>query len=262
MRLSFALVLIVFATFSALPMAPSASFAQDAPKGEVTKAEDQVYLPEPPPTPEPSVTQEGPLKEEYEPGKVRLERMVRKMSDDTIVNHGKYTEYYKNGNKFAEGAYDNGVHEGSWSFWHENGKLSKTVNFKNGQPDGAWEVFRADETLMGKRGYKSGLREGTWVVYGKDGKTPLMEQTYVDGKLHGQATVYFEDGKPRVQSTFKDGLREGKVTEWDATGRKIAEADYVAGKLDGKLVRYAPDGATSVEYYKAGARVQPGAATP
>jgi antitoxin component YwqK of YwqJK toxin-antitoxin module len=75
--------------------------------------------------------------------------------------------------------------------------------------------------------------------------------------------VYFETGKPRVQSTFKNGLREGKVTEWDAAGRKIAEADYVAGKLDGKLVRYAEDGTTSEEHYKAGARVQAaGAATP
>ena len=38
------------------------------------------------------------------------------MSDDQLVNHGEYTEYYPNGQKFAEGNYDNGVHDGTWSY--------------------------------------------------------------------------------------------------------------------------------------------------
>jgi antitoxin component YwqK of YwqJK toxin-antitoxin module len=236
---------------AAISWRPSYALAQEA-----AKADDAVYLDEPPPAPEPSVAQTAPVKEEYEPGKVRIERVVRRMSDDTIVNHGKFTEYYRNGQKFAEGNYENGVFEGPWSFWHDNGQLSKTVAFKAGAPDGHWEVFRADGTLLAKRGYKNGQRDGVWTLYNEDGKTPSMEQTYAEGKINGPVTVYYKSGKPRIQSTFKDNLREGKVSEWDESGRKTAEANYVGGKLDGKLIRYAPDGTATEENWKAGSRVQ------
>ncbi len=246
---------ILMAVASSPSISPFWAIAQEA-----VKAEDGVYLDEPAAAPEPSVVQEGPAKEEYEPGKMRVERTVRKMSDDQIVNHGKFTEYYRNGQKFAEGAYDSGVHEGPWSFWHENGQLSKTVNFKKGVPDGAWEVFRADGTLLSKRGYKKGLREGTWVAYLEDGKTRAIEQTYVDGKLNGEVTVYFKSGKPRVKSMFKDNLRDGQFTEWYESGDKLVDANYVAGELEGKLIRYAADGTTTEETYKDNVRVQPGVA--
>lgn len=259
-------IAFTFAPALLLAWAPLEATAQDAaapaaaaPAEASTKPEDAVYLDEPTPAPEPTIVQEGPVKEEYEPGKTRVERHVRKLSDDQIVNHGKFTEYYRSGQKFAEGNYQAGVHEGSWSFWHENGQLSKTVNFSKGVPDGAWEVFRADGTLLSKRAYKAGLRDGAWVAYGDDGKTPTLEQTYVDGKLAGNVTVYYKSGKPRIQSMFKDGLRDGVVAEYDESGRKTAEANYVAGKLEGKLVRYAADGTTTEEHYKDNKRVPAGA---
>jgi antitoxin component YwqK of YwqJK toxin-antitoxin module len=223
-----------------------------------TPAEEAVYLDEPTAAPEPAEVGQGPVKEEYEPGKVRVERIVKKLSDDTFVNHGKYIEYYRNGQKFAEGDYENGVHEGPWSYWHENGQLSKTLTFSKGQPNGQWEVSRADGTLLARRGYKNGKRDGDWVLYQEDGKTPSIEQTYVDGKLNGKVTVYFKSGKPRIETFFKDNLREGKVTEWDESGRKVGEAEYAGGKLNGKLIRYAPDGTTVEEVYQDNKRVQSG----
>jgi antitoxin component YwqK of YwqJK toxin-antitoxin module len=233
---------------------PQLALGQEA----ATTADDAVYLDEPVPPPKPIVSQEGPTKEEYEPGKSRVERHVRVMSDNTIVNHGKFTEFYRNGQKFADGDYENGVLEGSWSYWHENGQLSKTVNFAKGQPDGAWDVFRADGTLLAKRGYKNGKRDGKWVAYFEDGKTASIEQEYADGELNGMVTIYFKSGKPRIQTPFKNNLREGRVTEWDESGRKIAEADYVAGKREGELIRYAPDGTATKEIYKDDKRVAAG----
>jgi antitoxin component YwqK of YwqJK toxin-antitoxin module len=251
---------LVFSVLTIALLAMGSTFPQ-ANAQEASAAADAVYLDEPAPAPEPAVAQEGPVKEEYEPGKIRVERNVRKMSDDQIVNHGKFTEYYRNGQKFAEGSYDNGVHEGPWSFWHENGQLSKTVTFKKGVPDGAWEVFRADGTMTSKRGYKNGKRDGSWVSYAEDGKTPIMEQTYVDGALNGDVAVNFKSGKPKVRTTFKNNLREGKMVEWDESGRKLAEADYVAGKLEGQLIRYAADGTATAETFRDNKRV-PGSAAP
>jgi len=219
-----------------------------------------VYLDEPAPPPEPKVAREAPVTEKYDDGKVRVERTVLQLSDNQIVNHGKYVEYYRNGQKFAEGMYENGVHQGSWSYWYDNGQLAKTVSFKNGLPDGAWDAFRADGTLAAKKGYKNGQRDGKWIAYFKDGKTVNLEQNYVNNKLEGEVVINFELGKPRLKTQFKNGLRHGPATEWDESGQKVVEAMYVEGKLDGTLTRYNPDGTKTQEFYRDNKRVQSGAA--
>lgn len=220
---------------------------------------EPVYLDEPADPPEPTIAKEGPVTENYDDGKVRVERNIRLLSDNQIVNHGKFTEYYKNGQKFSEGDFDNGVPNGAWSYWHDNGQLAKTVNFAKGAPDGAWEVFRADGTLQSKKGYKAGKREGDWVIYYEDGKTPKIEQKYVNGELSGQRNTFFPSGKKRQEANFADGKLEGQMTEWDESGRKVAEATFSKGMLNGKLSRYGADGSVSEQVYRDNKPVAPGA---
>ena len=141
---------MVFAVASIVAGTISTARAQEpaTSTGETAKASEQVLLDEPTPAPEPTVAQEGPVSDKYADGKVRVERNIRLLSDNQVVNHGKFTEYYQNGQKFSEGNFDSGVHDGPWSYWHDNGQLAKTVTFKKGAPDGVWEVFRADGTLQ------------------------------------------------------------------------------------------------------------------
>lgn len=211
-----------------------------------------IYLEEPQPTPPPVVVGPGKLTEKYEGGAVRIEREVLKMSDDQIVNNGLFTEYYPNGQKFAEGRYADGVHVGQWSFWHDNGQLCKTVTFKNGRPDGAWDVFRPDGTLLAKRIYKDNQRDGLWIIYQDDGKSPKVEDSYANGQHEGTSRVYFANGKPQREMSFKGGQLDGVMTEWDEAGRKVAEASFKAGKRDGKFTLFRPDGTTEDHMYREG----------
>jgi antitoxin component YwqK of YwqJK toxin-antitoxin module len=223
----------------------SAALAQETP------AKDEgVYLDEPPEPPAPKVARQGPVTEKYEDGSVRVEREVMQLSDDTIVNNGKFVEYYRNKQKFAEGQFVNGVHDGEWTFWHENGTVAKKVKFLEGRPDGSWEVFRGDGSLMAKHGYKNGLREGTWTLYYDDGKTPKIVQTFVDGALDGVRTTYFENGKDHQKAVFAKGVLNGLMEEWDETGRKVGEANFEDGMLNGKLIRWGNDGTKFEQSYR------------
>ena len=245
-----ALAAVAWSTNALLVPAQAQEAAAPAAADAAKPATEQVYLDEPTPSPEPTVAQEGPVAEKYDDGKVRVERNVRLLSDNQVVNHGKYTEYYRNGQKFAEGNFDSGVHDGPWSYWHDNGQLSKTVTYKKGAPDGAWEVFRADGTPQAKRGYKAGKRDGAWVSYFDDGKTISAEQTFVDGKLSGTRKTFYASGKPRQEATFADGQLDGVMTEWDEAGRKLAEATFSKGMLSGKLSRWSADGSVSEQMYQ------------
>ncbi len=230
----------LFATVALLAAGAARCLAQDAAD---TQADAKgVYLDEPEPAPPPTPVGRTRVEEKYADGTVRVQREVVKMSDDQIINNGRYTEFYPNGKKFAEGNYVDGAHDGQWSFWYDNGQLAKTVTFKNGQADGSWEVRRADGTLQSKKGYKNNLREGAWVLYYDDGKTPKIEQNYVDSKLQGPRKTYYANGNVRQESNYKAGVIDGEVSEFNESGRKVAQATFVDGKLNGKLIRWGTDG--------------------
>jgi hypothetical protein len=94
----FALALAALAALSSVRL----GLAQDA--AATTTNSDPIYLDEPTVVPPPVVVTSGPLEDKYDDGKIRIHREVRKMSDDTLVNHGAFIEYYPNGQKFVEGS--------------------------------------------------------------------------------------------------------------------------------------------------------------
>lgn len=213
---------------------------------------DDILLPEPGPEPPPIVMQQLKLPEKYKDGSMRVEREVLRMSDDELINHGSYTEYYRNGNKFAQGRYNRGVHDGAWTFWHENGQLCKEIAFDNGVPNGSWDVFRADGTLLAKKSYKDGARVGAWAIYHDGGKQPKIEMSYRNGKLHGSRRTYYANGKVRQEIPFVDGRIHGNVVDWDQEGNKTAEREFVEGKVNGQQLTWGAAKAASEEEYRKG----------
>lgn len=214
-----------------------------------------IYLPESPPPPPPRVVNKAGVLEKYPDGSTQVERETILLSDDQRINHGSYTEYYQNGQKFAQGTYDRGLYDGKWTFWHDNGQICKEVTFIKGVPDGSWSVYRADGTEQSSKSYKLGKRDGKWVEYGDDGKTVKVEQTYQDGSMTGDRITYFPNGKMRQKATLKVGKLDGSVLEWDESGRKRLEFNLVDGKLHGDFRRWDAAGKESVFKFDMGQRV-------
>lgn len=209
-----------------------------APASAQEAKSDDVYLDEPESDPPGREVRKQKVEDKYDDGKLRSERNVSILSDDTYVNDGPYVEYYPDGQKFAEGKYVGGVMEGKWNYWHPNGEDCKTITFKKGKPDGTFEVRRADGTLESKQSFKNGIRDGEWITYYVDGKTPKVKASIVDGKVEGERTTYFENGQLRQQAQFKAGQLDGPMAEFNDTGKKIAEATFKEGKLQGEIKRY------------------------
>jgi antitoxin component YwqK of YwqJK toxin-antitoxin module len=211
-----------------------------------------IYLDEPEVVAEPSLVGHETVREQYEDGRVRLEREVAKFSDNHFEADGVYREFYPNGNKFVEGQYRRGRQEGEWTFWFDNGQLNRKATYSNGQPDGSWEVFRADGTLAAKRSFKNGLRHGEWIAYDDTGKQPLREEHYVDNKMDGVWKVWYPSGKLKQQAGFKLGVQHGTTNQWNEDGEKVIELPYVDGKLHGTALQVLQDGRRIQQQYNAG----------
>jgi len=198
----------------------------------------QIYLEEPEREPPPTIVRSETKKENYDADTRRLEREVAYLSNDQVVNHGKYVEFYRDGKKYSEGSYDMGLHVGQWQYWYPNGQICKTVTFKAGKPDGQWDVFRVDGSLESSKSYENGLRQGSWYIYFEDGKQHKVELTYNQGKIEGERKIYYSNGQMLQQIPYEDGLMHGTATNWNEEGRKVSEVQFEKGKLAGKPKKF------------------------
>ncbi|MEM9353767.1 MAG: toxin-antitoxin system YwqK family antitoxin [Planctomycetota bacterium] len=210
-------------------------------------ASEEIYLDEPRPAPAPRAMGKKTYLEQYADKSTRVKRSVKLMSDDSVINHGPYEEYWRNGEKFSEGVFKDGVHHGEWSFWHPNGQLNRTVNFVEGRPDGKWKAYREDGSLEAEREYVDGKREGTWIVYHPDGKTPRVELPYQNGRLEGLRKSFYVNGQERQRAPHTEGRVDGIVVEWDEAGRKVLEVEFSNGEQNGRVLRNTPSSASGSE---------------
>ncbi|NOY41958.1 MAG: toxin-antitoxin system YwqK family antitoxin [Planctomycetes bacterium] len=215
-------------------MVPAFSTCTLAAEGE------QILLDEPIEEPPARIIKEETVKSQYEDGKLQIERGVALLSNELVLNHGKYTEYYHDGKKFVEGNFQRGIHSGEWQYWHPNEQLCKKIVFKDGRPNGQWETFREDGTREAKKQYLNGLRHGEWIRYFADGEQPKVKMTYNHGKIEGDRLTYFENGQKHQHIIFKNGLMDGTLTNWNEAGEKTSELTFKEGKAVGKVVRFKP----------------------
>ena len=224
--LSFCCVVLTFPLVGALP-----TLAQEA---DTTS----VYLDEPDSEPPARVTRHQKTKDVYKDKSTRTEREVALLSDDRVVNDGKFTEFYRNGQEYAEGTYQMGVFQGNWKYWFPNGQLCKEISFKKGKADGQWEVFDKEGKRVAKKSYQAGKRHGKWSFFHDDGEQPKFDVTYEQGLPAGERVTYYENGQKRQSVNFTKGKMDGAMTEWDENGKKRAEAVFKDGKRVGEIKRY------------------------
>jgi antitoxin component YwqK of YwqJK toxin-antitoxin module len=197
--------------------------------------------------PPPTLVGEITVEELYPDKKVQVRRMVKRYSDDSMVNNGLYTEFYQNGHKLEEGKYIDGKKDGAWHMWYANGQEAKVENYVNGQLDGQWTLFNEKGLKESEVSFKAGKRDGHWITYADDGKQPRMQEEYHDGKLDGTSITWSTDGKKLTEAHFENGMPQGLQQMWYPNGQLAGQSDYKNGKRDGKEIRWNEKGEKLLE---------------
>lgn len=70
----------------------------------------------------------------------------------------------------------------------------------------------------------------------------VSQATFVNNRIDGTATEFFNDGKPRLSIEYVDGRRNGLTTTYYDTGEKHGETTYVDGKKEGVAFTYMKNG--------------------
>ncbi len=122
---------------------------------------------------------------------------------------------------------------GTWITYYVNGAIHETIELEGG-------VRRRRRELH-------------------DNGSVHLEETYVDGRLHGTVLARDAHGAPEWEQTWANGKQVGVERFFHPNGKVRQEAHFEDDKLEGRLTNFTESGtATFCAEYRAGVRVDGG----
>ncbi|WP_460220525.1 hypothetical protein [Psychroserpens sp. MEBiC05023] len=135
---------------------------------------------------------------EKKPYKIMYRHFNKKLDIDVdyvnAVMHGKYLEYYFEGNLAVKGTYLNGLEHGEWIWFFENGEIKSKRNYNLGELDGEAIDYYENKQMENQFYYDLGKPSGKWTSYHDNGHLDTVTE-YNFGENHGRKEFYSPEGK-------------------------------------------------------------------
>jgi antitoxin component YwqK of YwqJK toxin-antitoxin module len=140
---------------------------------------------------------------------------------------GPSVDFHENGEKAAEGAYQNGKKVGLWHGWHPGGqdRFIETYDAE-GRRHGksVWWYPHCGKAHDGA--FFEDVEDGPWTRWYITGDKQ-DEGTYARGVRTGTWTFWHPDGPKLESGPFVNGVRQGTWTEWTFQGHEWRKVEYI-----------------------------------
>ncbi len=95
--------------------------------------------------------------------------------------------------------------------------------------------------------YQRGKLHGFYINWRDSNQQNFLRGAFLNGKLHGLVTIWYENGQKLVEGTCKNGKGDGRWTRWHKNGQKAVEVTYKNGELHGLVTVSHENGQKLVE---------------
>ena len=184
--------------------------------------------------------------ERYPNGALRARGRVRQDPQKDLVLVGRWTYWYPNGQKEAEGDYrearDSGKRgatgllmdgrEGPWILWHPNGQKKQEGIYNSGKLEGTLTIWHENGKKKSETPFKDGKREGTFTSWYENGQKE-SEANFKDDKANGPQTIWYPSGQKQQATLWKDDKKEGPGSRWYDNGQKSSDTLWRDDQLEG-----------------------------
>lgn len=201
------------------------------------------------------------------------------ITDNSNLENGSYTLFYKNGQIHQKGKLKNGKDVDTVSYYNLKGNLirydvlsSDTLNYyvKNGN----YISFFQNGTVYEKGIVKNHARGIEWTSYFETGKMKWNRKMIgqnkcvinyydngqasdssctVNGKNQGRKKFWYKNGQLQEVSDWKDDLQNGIYETFYENGKSKQKATWINGKREGKVEHWYENGQLEfIAFYKNG----------
>lgn len=184
--------------------------------------------------------------------------LVKKINYQNGQVHGELIQYYSDGKISSVGKYEYGQLQGLTTWYYENGKKESEINYSDGERHGKMTTYGYNGGIQQFRYYDRGVLlsysyldktgkevaeipvkngESSFTVYYQNGQKSI-EQTRINGMLHGVYKEYYSDGQLMTESNYYYNDRNGHEKQYHQNGKLKYEATYKNDELDGVEKEY------------------------
>ena len=188
----------------------------------------------------------------YSDGNLAYIQEVKIIKGEDSILHGKYIEYYKNGQIKVQGSYKEGKRDGEFKAFLRNGKSAGSVFYKDGKIIKSTLVKamkdNASFSLVTDKSYDLNLYE----IITEEFKNKLLEGYLIfkkDGLFNGEKREYYEEGEIKAITPFKNSLAEGTYISYYQNGNIKVKNTYKNGNEEGEGLFYYENGQLEEKYF-------------
>ncbi len=164
--------------------------------------------------------------------------------------HGPWKKYYEGTQQLRyEGVFEHGKETGEFRFYCEDCKDRPSAIKKFTAEDDVSEIeyYSKKGNLISTGKMHGKVRAGEWVTFHEDSRVPMVQETYLEGKLHGKQTTFYPDGKITSEVTYSNGVKDGPNLYYAPNGVVIKRLNYKNGDLHGPVSYYDAHGNLTIE---------------
>ena len=188
----------------------------------------------------------------YSDGKLAYIKELKIIKGQPPILHGRYIEYYKNGQIKVQGNNKNDKRDGEFKAFLRNGKSAGSVFYKDGK------IIKS--TLVNSMKDNASFSLTTDINYNLNSNeiitdefpNGLLKQHFIYNKnrlLDGESREYYEEGDIKSISHFKNHIPDGVFISYYQNGNMEEKYAYVNGQANGECLSYYENGKLEERYF-------------
>ena len=188
----------------------------------------------------------------YSDGKLAYIKELKIIKGQPPILHGRYIEYYKNGQIKVQGNNKNDKRDGEFKAFLRNGKSAGSVFYKDGKIIKSTLVNsmkdNASFSLVTDINYNLNSHE----IVTDEFPNQLLKQYFIfnkNGLLDGESREYYEEGDIKSISHFKNHIPDGVFISYYQNGNMEEKYAYVNGQANGECLSYYENGKLEERYF-------------
>ncbi len=122
------------------------------------------------PLPAPNQERADVIEQFWPDGTLRERRHVIRLPNGTMLNHGLWTRWHRNGQKEYEARYDRGRLDGVERTWHENGRPRTEQHYSAGLRNGPRIAWDPQGRKRKEEHYRNDRPVGVWTIWDPHGR--------------------------------------------------------------------------------------------
>ena len=170
--------------------------------------------------------------------------------DSDGKRHGIWKKYFPNSKQLRyQGEFNHGKEVGTFKFYCEDcGEQPVLVKEFTADSDLATLNYYTPGGRLESTGQMQGkMKTGSWTYFHKDGKTPMVVESYKNDQLEGVKTTYYPNGSKTEEVNYSQGKREGESRYYSPAGTEIKFFTFKNDMLNGPVRYYDAKGNLLVE---------------